>query len=162
MSPPARGAFIVIEGLDRSGKSTQVARLVDRIQSATTTAGVPPVKAVALKFPGESPPFPATTPFLTTDADAPFTTTRSFSLSTPTGHIAIAIAHPNSVARRTTRACRPNDSDRKDDRRVSALRSRARRPRRPPPLFRQQMGTRVRSLLFPFDVRADWRFALAV
>ncbi|KAI9573889.1 thymidylate kinase-domain-containing protein [Boletus coccyginus] len=51
MSPPARGAFIVIEGLDKSGKSTQVARLVDRIQSATTTAGVSPAKAVPFKFP---------------------------------------------------------------------------------------------------------------
>ncbi|KAN0088741.1 Thymidylate kinase domain containing protein [Tylopilus felleus] len=51
MSPPPRGAFIVIEGLDRSGKSTQVARLVDRIQSATTDASGSPLKAVSLKFP---------------------------------------------------------------------------------------------------------------
>ena len=54
MSPAARGAFIVIEGLDRSGKSTQVARLVDRIQSVTTdaTSSGSPFKAVPLKFPG--------------------------------------------------------------------------------------------------------------
>ncbi|KAG6374797.1 thymidylate kinase [Boletus reticuloceps] len=53
MSSLARGVFIVIEGLDRSGKSTQVARLVDRIQSATTDAsssGSTP-RAVPLKFP---------------------------------------------------------------------------------------------------------------
>lgn len=57
MSPTARGAFIVIEGLDRSGKSTQAARLLNRIQSTTTDAtslGCPP-KAVLLKFPGQSP-----------------------------------------------------------------------------------------------------------
>jgi hypothetical protein len=28
----SRGAFIVLEGLDRSGKSTQVSRLIDRLQ----------------------------------------------------------------------------------------------------------------------------------
>ena len=28
-----RGAFIVFEGLDRSGKSTQVARLVSRLEN---------------------------------------------------------------------------------------------------------------------------------
>ncbi|KAH0836492.1 thymidylate kinase [Lanmaoa asiatica] len=53
MSPSARGAFIVIEGLDRSGKSTQAVRLIDRIQSTTTdsaSSGSPP-KAVLLKFP---------------------------------------------------------------------------------------------------------------
>lgn len=58
MTTPARGAFIVIEGLDRSGKSTQAARLFDRIQSVGTDApssGSPP-KAVLLKFPGQYPP----------------------------------------------------------------------------------------------------------
>ena len=29
-----RGAFIVIEGLDRSGKSTQASRLVERLKAA--------------------------------------------------------------------------------------------------------------------------------
>ena len=43
---PKRGAFIVIEGLDRSGKSTQASLLHDRLQSS----GIP-VKL--LKFPGE-------------------------------------------------------------------------------------------------------------
>jgi dTMP kinase len=53
MSPAARGTFIVIEGLDRSGKSTQVPRLVDRIQSVTTDASTSgsPLVAVPLKFP---------------------------------------------------------------------------------------------------------------
>lgn len=42
----ARGAFIVVEGLDRSGKSTQTAALCDRISSLG--------KSVKLyKFPGE-------------------------------------------------------------------------------------------------------------
>jgi adenylylsulfate kinase-like enzyme len=41
-----RGAFIVVEGLDRSGKSTQTAALCDRIASLG--------KSVKLyKFPGE-------------------------------------------------------------------------------------------------------------
>ena len=42
-----RGAFIVFEGLDRSGKSTQVARLVDALNAQG-------VKAVAARFPGAS------------------------------------------------------------------------------------------------------------
>jgi len=42
---PRRGAFIVFEGLDRSGKSTQVARLVDALNASGT-------KAVAARFPG--------------------------------------------------------------------------------------------------------------
>ena len=50
MPPATRGAFIVIEGLDRSGKSTQVARLVDRVQSATGSGS--PFVAIPLKFPG--------------------------------------------------------------------------------------------------------------
>ncbi|BGP45854.1 Thymidylate kinase [Rhodotorula kratochvilovae] len=41
---PRRGAFIVFEGLDRSGKSTQVARLVDALNQRG-------VKAVAARFP---------------------------------------------------------------------------------------------------------------
>ncbi|BGP37756.1 Thymidylate kinase [Rhodotorula kratochvilovae] len=41
---PRRGAFIVFEGLDRSGKSTQVARLVDALNARG-------VKAVAARFP---------------------------------------------------------------------------------------------------------------
>ncbi|GAA6004722.1 hypothetical protein JCM10207_000993 [Rhodosporidiobolus poonsookiae] len=45
-TPPTkrRGAFIVFEGLDRSGKSTQVARLVDSLNARG-------VKAVAARFP---------------------------------------------------------------------------------------------------------------
>ncbi|KAG8733287.1 Thymidylate kinase [Ceratobasidium sp. 423] len=42
-----RGAFIVIEGLDRSGKSTQCARIVSRIEGQGK-----PVKAI--KFPGKT------------------------------------------------------------------------------------------------------------
>ena len=46
MSPPdRRGAFIVIEGLDRSGKSTQAAALLARLEGAG-------VAAKPLKFPG--------------------------------------------------------------------------------------------------------------
>ena len=41
----SRGAFIVIEGLDRSGKSTQSARLLERLQATSK-----PVQL--LKFPG--------------------------------------------------------------------------------------------------------------
>jgi dTMP kinase len=43
----ARGAFIVLEGLDRSGKSTQVAKLVDRLNQTGH-------KARLQKFPGAS------------------------------------------------------------------------------------------------------------
>lgn len=41
-----RGAFIVLEGLDRSGKSTQVDRLVARLEASGR-------KARVQKFPGE-------------------------------------------------------------------------------------------------------------
>ncbi|GAA6029320.1 hypothetical protein JCM8097_003619 [Rhodosporidiobolus ruineniae] len=43
-SKPRRGAFIVFEGLDRSGKSTQVQRLVEGLNASG-------VKAVAARFP---------------------------------------------------------------------------------------------------------------
>ena len=41
----SRGAFIVIEGLDRSGKSTQAARLLERLGATSKLAQL-------LKFPG--------------------------------------------------------------------------------------------------------------
>lgn len=44
-----RGAFIVLEGLDRSGKTTQTAKLVEKIQSLGK-----PCKLI--KFPGLSSP----------------------------------------------------------------------------------------------------------
>lgn len=47
MAAPPRGAFIVLEGPDRSGKSTQVARLV----ASLTAAGVP---AAAWRYPDRS------------------------------------------------------------------------------------------------------------
>lgn len=50
VSPPtslmARGAFIVIEGLDRSGKSTQALRLKERLE-------VENVRVKLIKFPGK-------------------------------------------------------------------------------------------------------------
>lgn len=42
-----RGAFIAVEGLDRSGKSTQTAILMDRLKQSG-------VDAKLLKFPGKS------------------------------------------------------------------------------------------------------------
>ncbi|KAG6811075.1 hypothetical protein H0H92_009103 [Tricholoma furcatifolium] len=42
-----RGPFIVIEGLDRSGKSTQTSQLVERLEAAGTPAKL-------LKFPGKT------------------------------------------------------------------------------------------------------------
>ncbi|KAG1898652.1 thymidylate kinase-domain-containing protein [Suillus fuscotomentosus] len=48
MSSSKRGAFIVIEGLDRSGKSTQVSLLRDRLQDAENAG---PTKVVMLHFP---------------------------------------------------------------------------------------------------------------
>lgn len=44
-SPPGRGAFIVLEGMDRSGKTTQVGLLEDRLAQAGR-----PVKK--MRFPG--------------------------------------------------------------------------------------------------------------
>lgn len=44
-----RGALIVFEGLDRSGKTTQVDRLIARLQKEGR-------KARLQKFPGESSP----------------------------------------------------------------------------------------------------------
>ncbi|KIK92646.1 hypothetical protein PAXRUDRAFT_146891 [Paxillus rubicundulus Ve08.2h10] len=51
MSPPNRGAFIAIEGLDRSGKSTQAARLLSRLQSDSAHAQSSDPSAVLIKFP---------------------------------------------------------------------------------------------------------------
>lgn len=48
---PQRGPFIVVEGLDRSGKSTQTALLLARLEAA----GIP---AKLLKFPGRWRPIP--------------------------------------------------------------------------------------------------------
>ena len=42
----SRGAFVVIEGLDRSGKSTQAARLLARLEVASKPAQL-------IKFPGK-------------------------------------------------------------------------------------------------------------
>ena len=42
---PNRGAFIVIEGLDRSGKSTQTVSLIKRLEQAN-------VSSKLVKFPG--------------------------------------------------------------------------------------------------------------
>ncbi|KIJ65233.1 hypothetical protein HYDPIDRAFT_89037 [Hydnomerulius pinastri MD-312] len=49
MPPPTRGAFIVIEGLDRSGKSTQASRLLTTIQESQPSKSVS--NAVLIKFP---------------------------------------------------------------------------------------------------------------
>ena len=46
---PRRGLFIVLEGLDRSGKSTQVDKLVQRLENDGH-------KARLQKFPGERTP----------------------------------------------------------------------------------------------------------
>lgn len=43
--PPKRGAFIVLEGVDRCGKSTQVVKLVERLQAQGFAAE-------AIRFPG--------------------------------------------------------------------------------------------------------------
>ncbi|KAF9225790.1 thymidylate kinase [Gyrodon lividus] len=55
MSPPNRGVFVVIEGLDRSGKSTQAARLLSRVQSEAAQCqppdSEPRCSAVLIKFP---------------------------------------------------------------------------------------------------------------
>ncbi|KAG1770245.1 thymidylate kinase [Suillus occidentalis] len=50
MSSPKRGAFIVIEGLDRSGKSTQASLLRNRLQDLQDAGATTP-KVVLLKFP---------------------------------------------------------------------------------------------------------------
>lgn len=46
MASTRRGAFIVLEGLDRSGKSTQCLKLVDNLNKAG-------LKAKGIRFPGE-------------------------------------------------------------------------------------------------------------
>lgn len=50
MSSSKRGAFIVIEGLDRSGKSTQASLLHNRLQDLQDAGATTP-KVVLLKFP---------------------------------------------------------------------------------------------------------------
>jgi hypothetical protein len=45
MASTRRGAFIVLEGLDRSGKSTQCLKLVDNLNKAG-------LKAKGMRFPG--------------------------------------------------------------------------------------------------------------
>jgi len=51
MSSSKRGAFIVIEGLDRSGKSTQASLLYNRLQNPQDAGVTTPPKVVLLKFP---------------------------------------------------------------------------------------------------------------
>ena len=48
-SPVSRGAFIVVEGLDRSGKTTQVKRLEAELSKHGR-------EVKSLRFPGKSPP----------------------------------------------------------------------------------------------------------
>jgi dTMP kinase len=50
--PVARGAFIVIEGLDRAGKTTQVKKLCDALYDAGHNIQT-------IRFPGSSPLHPA-------------------------------------------------------------------------------------------------------
>src|SRR6267154_3778347 len=52
MSNSKHGAFIVIEGLDRSGKSTQASLLHERLQDSQDAGATTPPKVVLLKFPG--------------------------------------------------------------------------------------------------------------
>lgn len=61
MSTSRRGAFIVIEGLDRSGKSTQAAALLARLEHMN-------VPAKLIKFPGQLLPAPQS--YLADDPDA--------------------------------------------------------------------------------------------
>ena len=58
---PSRGAFIVIEGLDRSGKSTQTALLHEKI-----VATLGPTRVKMMKFPGTSGNCVSLTPSLNT------------------------------------------------------------------------------------------------
>ncbi|KAJ8585933.1 hypothetical protein M405DRAFT_864999 [Rhizopogon salebrosus TDB-379] len=51
MSSTKRGAFIVIEGLDKSGKSTQASLLLHRLQDPQDVEATTPPKVVLLKFP---------------------------------------------------------------------------------------------------------------
>ncbi|OAX39853.1 thymidylate kinase [Rhizopogon vinicolor AM-OR11-026] len=51
MSSTKRGAFVVIEGLDKSGKSTQASLLHDRLQDSQDAGDTAPPKVVLLKFP---------------------------------------------------------------------------------------------------------------
>jgi polyphosphate kinase 2 (PPK2 family) len=51
MAANKRGAFIVLEGLDRSGKSSQCARLVQALN-----AGLEKPMAKGVRFPGEDSP----------------------------------------------------------------------------------------------------------
>lgn len=54
MTRPLRGAFIVIEGLDRSGKSTQATTLYHRLEGADHPANAyARPDAVLIKFPGQ-------------------------------------------------------------------------------------------------------------
>jgi hypothetical protein len=147
MSPAARGTFIVIEGLDRSGKSTQVPRLVDRIQSVTTDASTSgsPLVAVPLKFPGQSPLLLLPRPWT-----GMLTLFHYSTSSLPHNHdanpgsrwlyrdrMSTRLHHESQLRNGAHNAIRPNDGDRQDDRRVFALRIRARRPCHSPPLLRQ-------------------------
>ena len=59
-SPPPRGAFILLEGLDRSGKTTQTKLLAQHLSSphssatAATAAASPPPACVLMRFPDRS------------------------------------------------------------------------------------------------------------
>ena len=119
-----RGAFIVIEGLDRSGKTTQTELLADHL----TTTGL---SVSRHKFPGEHKrtlPYP------------PLST-----LLSPC-HPPINLWFPFYTHARThTHTPRSHDGHRQADQRLPQRVLRPRRPRDPPPLLREPMGSRPRA-----------------
>lgn len=116
MPTSRRGAFIVIEGLDRSGKSTQAAKLISWL--SCTNANVE-----LIKFPGQC-------------VSGSY---QAQPLLTPLSRYAAALLRNRDPGSWDS----PHHADRHDDRRVPALAVRPRRPRRPPPLLREPVGARV-------------------
>src|SRR6267142_2419866 len=123
-----RGAFIVIEGLDRAGKTTQTELLAEHL--ATTTG----LSVSRRKFPGEQQK-------TTHKRQTPTNPTLSYPQCSPCQPTDLPLFPFYSLSL----SPRSHDGHRQADQRVPQRVVRPRRPRDPPSLLREPMGSRARA-----------------